>query len=51
MQYTKKIIGNDGILVGIDIKKIDPYSQPNIHTIEHSIFDQKTLLPKVEKCI
>lgn len=51
IQYTKRIIKDTGKIVWIDLKKIAPYSQTNINTIEHSIFDFDTLQPKVEACI
>lgn len=48
IQYIKKIIKDTGQIVWIDIKSIDKYSQTNINTIVHSIFDFETLKPKVE---
>nr|MDD3719831.1 RlmE family RNA methyltransferase [Candidatus Gracilibacteria bacterium] len=51
IQYTKRIIKDTGNIVGIDIKPIDKYSQKNIHTIVHSIFEFDTLKPKVEEFI
>lgn len=47
IQYIKQIIRDTGIIVGIDIKPIDKYSQPNIHTLVHDIFDFETLAPKI----
>ena len=51
IQYIKKIIKDTGQIVWIDLKPIDKYSQSNINTIVHSIFDFKTLRPEVEKFI
>jgi len=51
IQYIKRNIGEDGHIVGIDLKPIDKYSQKNINTIVHSIFDFDTLKPKVEEYI
>lgn len=51
IQYIKRVINNTGQIVGIDIKPIDKYSQTNINTIVHSIFDYDTLKPKVEEYI
>jgi len=51
MQYTKKIIKDTWKIVWIDLKPIDKYSQTNINTIVHSIFDFDTLRPKVEEFI
>ncbi len=49
MQYINRITDKTNLIVGIDIKPIDKFSQKNIHTIEHSIFDFETLKPKVEE--
>ena len=51
IQFINKIIGEKGNIVWIDIKPIDKYSQDNVNTIVHSIFDQDTLIPKVEQYI
>jgi 23S rRNA (uridine2552-2'-O)-methyltransferase len=51
IQYTKRIIKDTGKIVGIDLKKISKYSQTNINTIVHSIYDLDTLKPKVEEFI
>ena len=51
IQYIKKIIKDTGQIVWIDLKPIDKYSQTNINTIVHSIFDFETLKPKVEEFI
>ena len=51
IQYIKRIIKDTGQIVWIDIKKIDKYTQNNINTIEHSIFEFDTLKPKVEEYI
>lgn len=51
IQYIKRIIKDTGQIVGIDLKPIDKYSQSNINTIVHSIFDYDTLKPKVEEFI
>lgn len=51
IQYIKKVIKSSWQIVWIDLKKIDKYSQDNINTIEHSIFDFDTLKPKVEQFI
>jgi len=48
IQYTKRIIKDTGHIVWIDIKPIDKYSQKNINTIVHSIFEFDTLKPKVD---
>lgn len=51
IQFIKKIINDSGQIVWIDLKPIDKYSQSNINTIIHSIFDFDTLRPKVEEFI
>jgi len=51
IQYTKRLIKDTGKIVWIDIKKIDKYTQKNINTIVHSIFEIDTLKPKVEEYI
>jgi len=51
IQYIKRIIRDTGQIVGIDIKPVDKYSQKNINTIVHDIFEYDTLKPKVEEFI
>lgn len=51
IQYIKRIIQNTGQIVGIDLKPIDKYSQTNINTIVHDIFEFKTLKPIVDEFI
>ncbi len=51
IQYIKRIIKDTGQIVWIDIKPIDKYSQSNINTIVHNIFELYTLKPKVEEFI
>ncbi len=51
IQYTKKIIKDTWQIVWVDLKPIDKYSQPNINTIVHSIFEFDTLKKEVEKYI
>ena len=48
MQYINRITDKTNLLIGIDIKAIDKFSQKNIQTLQHSIFDFDTLKPKVE---
>lgn len=48
MQYINRITDKTNLLVGIDIKPIDKFSQKHIHTIEHSIFEFDTLKPRIE---
>jgi len=51
IQYTKRLIKDTGQIVWIDIKPINKYTQKNINTIVHSIFEFDTLKPKVEEYI
>ncbi len=51
IQYMKRIIGQQWIIVGIDIQPINKYSQPNIYTLEHDIFELETLQPKVDSIL
>ncbi len=51
IQFIKKVIKDSGIIVWIDLKKIDEYSQKNIHLIKHCLFEYESLKPKVEEII
>ncbi len=51
IQFMKKIIRDTGNIVGIDLKPIDKYSQSNINTLVHDIFEFETLKPRVEELI
>ena len=51
MQYTKRIIKEDGKLLWIDLKPIDKYSQPNIKTIVCDIFNYASIRWKVDDFI
>jgi len=51
IQYIKRIIKDTGVIVGIDIKPIDKYSQKNIHTIVWSIFDYPDFRSKIDEAI
>lgn len=51
IQYIKEILRDTGIIVGIDLKPIDKYSQSHIHTFQHDIFEYETLIPKIEEIL
>lgn len=51
IQYIKRIIGDTGNIVGIDLKPIDKYSQKHINTLIHDIFEFESLRPKIEELI
>lgn len=41
MQYIRKIIGKDGMIIGLDLTPIMPFSQPNAKAYVGDIFDEK----------
>jgi 23S rRNA (uridine2552-2'-O)-methyltransferase len=41
MQYIQKIIGKDGLIIGLDLTPIKPFSQPNAKAYVADIFDDK----------
>lgn len=49
IQYTKRITGEDGKLLWIDLKRIDKYSQLNIKTIECDIFNYPDVRGEVDE--
>lgn len=51
IQYIKRIIRDAGNIVWIDLKAIDKYSQKNINTLVHDIFEFETLKPKISELI
>ncbi len=51
IQFIKRIIRDTGNIVWIDLKPIDKYTQKNINTFVHDIFEFDTLRPKIEECI
>ena len=51
IQFMKKIIRDTWNIVGIDLRPIDKYSQSNINTLVHDIFEFDTLKPRVEELI
>ena len=51
IQYIKRIIKDTGIIVGIDLKPIDKYSQKNIHTIVGDIFDYPGFRAQINEAI
>ncbi len=40
MQFASKIVGEKGIIVGIDLKPIKSFNCPNMQTFEGDIFDE-----------
>lgn len=51
IQYIKRIIRDTGNIVGIDLKPINKYTQKNINTLVHDIFEFDTLKPKIDDLI
>lgn len=47
LQYIHRVIKNEGTLVGIDLKKINPIGG-NVHLIQSDIFDFENLIPQIE---
>ncbi len=41
MQYIQKIIGKDGLLIGVDLTPIKPFKQPNVKAYAGDIFDER----------
>lgn len=48
LQAIRNIVREKPIL-GIDLKPVVPFSYPNVKTIVHDIFEQKTLKPRVKE--
>ena len=40
MQYTRKIVGGKGLVIGIDLKPIKPFKQSNMESYVGDIFDE-----------
>ena len=51
IQYIKRLIRDTGNIVWIDLKPINKYSQKNINTLVHDIFEFNTLKPKIDELI
>jgi 23S rRNA (uridine2552-2'-O)-methyltransferase len=52
VQAASEIVGNKGFVLGVDLKSIEPFRQPNVRTIVDDITEQETpqrileMLPK-----
>jgi len=51
MQFIKRIIKDGGLLIGIDIKKIDTIGGKNVYSLQHDIFEYTTLRPKIKEIL
>ncbi|MCK9272265.1 RlmE family RNA methyltransferase [Candidatus Gracilibacteria bacterium] len=49
LQVIRKIIGDTGKIVGIDIQKIEKLNFPNIYLIQESIFETEKIVAELEK--
>lgn len=43
LQYIRRQVGEKGIVVGVDLQKITPFGEPNIHTFVGDVFDEKRM--------
>lgn len=43
IQATRKIVGNKGFVLGVDLKSIKPFLEPNVQTITGNITEPETL--------
>lgn len=48
LQYIHRIIKDSGVLVWIDIKRIDQIGWAGVYLIESDIFDFRNLIPQIE---
>jgi 23S rRNA (uridine2552-2'-O)-methyltransferase len=46
IQAARKIVGSKGFVLGVDLKSIEPFPQPNVRTIIGDITEQE-ILPKI----
>lgn len=43
IQIISKIIGPTGIVLGVDIQKIQPFGNPNVHLLQASVFEKEAI--------
>lgn len=43
IQATRKIVGNKGFVLGVDLKSIKPFPEPNVQTITGNVTEPETL--------
>ena len=48
MQLIKKLVGDNGLVIGVDLQSIKPFKKNNIKCYEGDIFDEK-IYQKIEK--
>jgi 23S rRNA (uridine2552-2'-O)-methyltransferase len=48
LQYIHRIVRDTGVIVWIDLKRIDQVGGKNVYLIESDIFDFKNLIPQIE---
>ncbi len=51
LQYIHRVVKESGIIVWIDIKRIDQIGGKNIYLIQSDIFDFKNLTPQIESIL
>lgn len=51
LQYIHRVVKESGIIVWIDIKRIDQIGGKNIYLIQSDIFDFKNLTPQIENIL
>jgi 23S rRNA (uridine2552-2'-O)-methyltransferase len=43
LQVIAKIVGPNGIVLGVDIQKIDPLGHQNVHLLQASVFEKEAI--------
>jgi len=43
IQASRKVVGSRGFVLGLDIKPIEPFDQPNVHTLVDDVTDPQTV--------
>lgn len=43
IQAAREMVGNEGFVLGVDINPVEPFSQPNVHTVVGDITEPETL--------
>lgn len=49
LQYIRQQVGEKGIAVGVDLQKITPFGEPNVHTFVGDVFDEKRMAEIMEQ--
>ena len=51
VQYIKKILWENWLVVGIDIQPMDNIGGSNVYLLQHDIFEYETLEPRIEEIL